>query len=170
MKAGALRDWLGRFEAALADAARADWGALFAAECYWRDLVAFTWDIATLEGADAIAAMARAQAGPIDARDFTPDDPALAMTDDHKGWFRFETATARCRGHVQLDGDGRAKVLLTAIVELIDHEEIGGLRRPQGCGASGGEGPADMEGRTRRSGAGAGSRHAALCADRRRGA
>ncbi len=124
-------EWLQRFEAALAAPATADFRALFAGECYWRDLLAFTWDIVTLDGPDAIAAMARTQAGPIGATAFAPDDPALPMTDDTQGWFTFNTATARCRGHVQLR-DGRAWVLLTAMVELIGHEETGGPRRPDG--------------------------------------
>jgi putative flavoprotein involved in K+ transport len=128
----AVKDWLVRFEAALTNPAEADWAGLFATESYWRDLVAFTWNIATLEGIDVIAAMARAQASAIGAHGFTADDPSLAMTDASQGWFRFETATARCRGHVQLDEGGRAKVLLTAATELIGHEEIGGERRPQG--------------------------------------
>lgn len=128
----AVANWLARFEAALGDPGNADWSDLFAAESYWRDLVAFTWDIATQEGLDAIAAMARAQAPLVSARDFAADDPALAITDETQGWFRFETATVRGRGHVQLDGAGRAKILMTAATELIGHEETGGARRPHG--------------------------------------
>ena len=123
-------DWLTRFEAALATPARADWSQLFGEECYWRDFVAFTWNIITLEGRDAIAAMMREQAAPIGGTGFVPDDPALPMTDETQGWFTFITATARCRGHVQLR-DGRAYVLVTAMVELIGHEETGGSRRPR---------------------------------------
>jgi putative flavoprotein involved in K+ transport len=126
-----MLEWVKRFEAALAAPATADWSALFADECYWRDLLAFTWNIVTLDGWDAIAAMVREQAGPIGASGFALDNPALPMTDDTQGWFTFSTATARCRGHVQLR-DGRAFVLLTATVELIGHEEIGGPRRPDG--------------------------------------
>jgi putative flavoprotein involved in K+ transport len=123
--------WVARFEAALAEPARADWSALFGEECYWRDLVALTWNIITLEGRDAIAAMAKQQAAPIGSKGFAVDDATLPMTDDAQGWFTFSTATARCRGHVQLR-EGRAHILLTAMVELIGHEEIGGPRRPDG--------------------------------------
>ncbi len=63
----AVADWLKRFEAALAAPETTDWSALFAPDCYWRDLLAFTWDIATQEGVDAVAAMARTQA-PLIAR------------------------------------------------------------------------------------------------------
>ena len=34
---------------------------LFQDDCYWRDLVAFTWNIKTLEGKDAVRAMLEAQ-------------------------------------------------------------------------------------------------------------
>ncbi len=126
-----VRDWLAGFAAAVAVPARADWGTLFVDECYWRDLLAFTWDIVTLDGRAAIADMVGQQAGLIGATGFIADDPALPMTDDTQGWFTFTTASARCRGHVQLR-EGRAHVLLTAMVELIGHEEIGGPRRPDG--------------------------------------
>jgi putative flavoprotein involved in K+ transport len=123
--------WLARLEAALAAPASTDWRQVFGEECYWRDLLAFTWNIVTLEGRDAIAAMVRDHAYVIGAKGFAPDDASLPMTDETQGWFTFSTATARCRGHVQLR-DGRAYVLLTAMVELIGHEEIGGARRPDG--------------------------------------
>jgi putative flavoprotein involved in K+ transport len=126
-----VQDWVARFEAALAAPAVADWSALFGDECYWRDFVAFSWNIITVEGREAIADMAQKQAGVVTAKNFAVDDPKLPMTDEAQGWFTFDTATARCRGHVQLR-EGRAYVLLTAIVELVGHEEIGGPRRPAG--------------------------------------
>ena len=52
-----VRQWLGALEDALAleDAERA--AALFAEDGFWRDLVAFTWNIKTLEGPEEIRAM-----------------------------------------------------------------------------------------------------------------
>jgi putative flavoprotein involved in K+ transport len=126
-----VQDWLQRFESALAAPTTADWSQVFADESYWRDFLAFTWDIATTEGRDAIAAMARTQAPLLAANSFALDDPTLPMTSESQGWFTFNTTTARCRGHVQLR-DGVAHILLTAMVELIGHEEIGGERRPDG--------------------------------------
>ena len=126
-----VRDWIARFEAALAAPANADWSKLFADECYWRDLLALTWNIVTIEGKQAIAGMARKQSAPIGPHGFMADDANLPMTDETQGWFTFKTKAARCRGHVQLK-DGRAYVLLTVMVELIGHEEIGGPRRPYG--------------------------------------
>jgi putative flavoprotein involved in K+ transport len=127
----AVAAWLARFEEALKAPARADWSELFGEECYWRDFVAFTWNIITLEGRDAIAAMVREQVSVIGAKNFALGDAALPMTDETQGWFTFDTATARCRGHVQLR-DGRAYILVTSMLELIGHEEIGGVRRPDG--------------------------------------
>ena len=126
-----VAEWLARFAAALEKPADADVGALFADECYWRDFVACTWNIITLEGRDAIAAMLRDQMARIGATGFEPDEAQQQMSDDTQGWFTFHTATARCKGHVRL-AEGKAHVLVTAIVELIGHEEIGGPRRPDG--------------------------------------
>jgi putative flavoprotein involved in K+ transport len=126
-----VKDWLARFEVALAEPANADWNALFGDECYWRDFVAFTWNIITLEGREAIAAMAQQQSGAISASGFAHYEPVQQMSDESQGWFTFNTSTARCRGHVQLR-EGRAYVLVTSMVELIGHEEIGGPRRPAG--------------------------------------
>lgn len=127
----AVLDWVARFEKVLAAPTSEGWSSLFGNECYWRDFLAFTWDITTLEGVDAITAMAQKQVGQIGATEFAHDDPTLQMTDEAQGWFTFNTATARCRGHVQLR-EGRAYVLLTAMVELIGHEENGGVHRPHG--------------------------------------
>jgi putative flavoprotein involved in K+ transport len=123
--------WLARLAIGFRDPGAADWSSLFVPDCYWRDFVALTWNILTLEGVEAIRAMACAQAASVAPRDFRRDDPALPMSDDAQGWFTFETTAARCRGHVRLE-DGRAKVLFTSMVELIGHEEPAGPRRPAG--------------------------------------
>ncbi len=46
----AVQHWLTRFALAMEAPASVDVGALFGAECYWRDFVAFSWNIITLEG------------------------------------------------------------------------------------------------------------------------
>lgn len=124
---GDLGDWLARFEQALAKPEAADWRGLFADESYWRDLVAFTWTIITLEGVAAIAQMAKQQAS-IAAHGFALDPK---MQGENEGWFDFETATSRGRGFVKLV-DGKATTLLTAATELKGFEEPAGPRRVDG--------------------------------------
>ena len=57
----AASTWLADFDAVLQaqDAARAV--DLFDADCYWHDLVAFTWNICTQEGPQAIREMLQAR-------------------------------------------------------------------------------------------------------------
>jgi len=46
--------WLGSFEEALASGDGAAAAALFADESFWRDLVAFTWNLKTVEGPEGV--------------------------------------------------------------------------------------------------------------------
>ena len=45
--------------------------ALFGPECFWRDLVAFTWNLRTEEGPEAIAAMLAARLADVAAHAFS---------------------------------------------------------------------------------------------------
>ena len=49
--------FLDKFEAALAAGDLDAAAAMFAPECYWRDLVSFTWNIKTMEGSDQVREM-----------------------------------------------------------------------------------------------------------------
>ena len=49
--------WLHSFSEALESGNVAAVSALFLEECYWRDLLTFTWNIKTMEGRSAIEAM-----------------------------------------------------------------------------------------------------------------
>ena len=127
---GDAGEWLARFRQALGDPAAADWAALFDDDCYWRDLLAFTWNIVTLEGVPAVAEMARGQARAIAAEAFALD-PSAPPVGPGEAWFDFETATARCKGYLRLR-DGRCAILLTATTELKGFEEPAGPRRVDG--------------------------------------
>jgi putative flavoprotein involved in K+ transport len=103
----------------------------FGTECYWRDLLSFTWNIKTLEGGEAIEAMLRATLAETSPRNWTLDGEAKASGDVVEAWFDFETAVARGRGHLRLRG-GRCWTLLTTMTALKGHEEKAGERRIQG--------------------------------------
>lgn len=127
-----IAQWLADFQHHLSagDADRV--AAIFADdECYWRDFVAFTWNIATMDGRSQIADLVRAQIGSALPVSFAAESGATVADGMVQGWFDFETATARGKGHVRLL-DGKAFTVMTAITELKGFEEPGGRRRVEG--------------------------------------
>jgi len=56
------RQWLARFERALAQSDATALASLFHPDSHWRDVLALTWNIATVNGADALLAQLRAHA------------------------------------------------------------------------------------------------------------
>lgn len=107
---------------------------LFQADCYWRDLVAFTWNLKTMEGQDQIRDMLTTQLAAIKPARLRQDEnePAIAGDGVTEGWFEFETEVARGHGHIRLK-NGLIWTLLTTMTELKGHEEPKGLRRPLGA-------------------------------------
>jgi putative flavoprotein involved in K+ transport len=126
-----LARWLTAFEAALASGDSAAAAALFSEQCYWRDLVSFTWNIKTMEGRDAIAAMLDANLARVAPTSWRIEGEATAADDVTDGWLRFETAESRGWGYIRLKGD-QCWTLLTTMQELKGHEEPHGLTRPKG--------------------------------------
>ena len=128
--------WLQAFGAALASEQPAQANALFDADSYWRDLVAFTWNVRTQEGPAAIADMLAARAADTAASNFALEGEATEADGIVDAWFTFETRVARGRGHLRLKatpaGD-RAWTLLTTMTELKGFEEKKGTRRIAGA-------------------------------------
>jgi putative flavoprotein involved in K+ transport len=123
-------DWLAAFERALAAQDAEAAGALFAAESFWRDLVAFTWNITTVEGPAGVADLvAHTGAG---ASGFRTTEEPVESDGITEAWLAFETAVGRGSGHLRLDAEGRAFTLLTTLDELKGHEEPKRDRRPVG--------------------------------------
>jgi putative flavoprotein involved in K+ transport len=124
--------WLEKFGAALKardlDAAT----DLFADECFWRDLVAFTWNLKTMEGRAEIRDMLAATLERVAPSDWKLDGEATQADGVTEAWITFETGTARGKGHVRLK-DGKAWTLLTTMMELKGHEEKKGTRRIKGA-------------------------------------
>jgi putative flavoprotein involved in K+ transport len=123
--------WLEAFGSALAardiDAAV----TLFDDESYWRDLVAFTWNIRTQEGRDAIRDMLAARLADVQPSGFALEGDATEADGIVDAWFTFETRVARGRGHLRLRGE-RAWTLLTTMTELKGFEEARGAARAKG--------------------------------------
>ena len=128
--------WLDAFGQALASGQPDAVLPLFDADCYWRDLVSFTWNIRTQEGHGAIRDMLAARQADTVASNFALEGEATEADGVLEAWFTFETRVSRGRGHLRLknstQGD-KAWTLLTTMVELKGFEEKKGSRRIKGA-------------------------------------
>jgi putative flavoprotein involved in K+ transport len=127
--------WLSDFEQALT-AGDADAAAeMFLDNSFWRDLVAFTWNIVTVEGPDGVRDMLTQTLAGVRPRGFRIEDSLGEPVESGgvtESWIGFETAVGRCVGQLRLR-DGKAWTLLTTMYELIGHEEPTSTRRPRGA-------------------------------------
>ncbi len=124
------QDWFDTFDAALQ---RGDTAAgLFDAESYSRDLVAFTWNLKTAEGRDALQAMLDGTLSTTKPSNWKVDGEATEAGCITEAWFTFETGVARAKGLLRPNAAGRAWTLLTTMVELKGLEEARGANRPKG--------------------------------------
>jgi putative flavoprotein involved in K+ transport len=139
-KAVALR-WLGDFAAALEARTPACLAPLFAEECHWRDILAFTWDLHTLSGATAIAeslAPTLTKMAPkalqLAKERTAPRAVTRAGTTCIEAIFTFETVVGPCNGVVRLVSEGgsvRAWTLMTSLDEIRGHEDPANGKRWQ---------------------------------------
>jgi putative flavoprotein involved in K+ transport len=123
--------WLARFGRALAARDPDAVAALFSEECFWRDLVSFTWNVRTLEGREQIRAMLAANLEAIAPTGWRLEGKPSIADGVVEAWIQFETAVGRGRGVLRLK-DGAAWTLLTTLDELKGFEERRGERRPKG--------------------------------------
>jgi len=137
--------WLAQFEQALSERDNALLETLFHTDSYWRDVLALTWRIKTVNGRDAILRelrthnrRARPAGFKIPPHRAAPRHVIRAGTDSIEAIFRFETTEGRGSGVVRLspevnNGDTpKAWTLLTALDEIKGHEEQLRRSHPQG--------------------------------------
>ncbi|HVJ44617.1 MAG TPA: NAD(P)/FAD-dependent oxidoreductase [Dongiaceae bacterium] len=125
-------NWLAAFGDALTRGDIPAAVAMFDDECYWRDLVTFTWNIKTCESRDDISAMLQAVLPKVKPGNWRGDGEATTANGVTEAWFTFETAVARGRGLLRLKGD-KAWTFLTSMTELKGFEEKKGATRPMGA-------------------------------------
>jgi hypothetical protein len=141
----AADNWLAQFEDALAKPDEGLLKTLFLPESYWRDVLALSWNIQTLNGADAIlgelkihARRAAPSGFAIDPDRRAPRKVMRAGTNAIEAIFKFETAVGRGSGIIRLIPDAasgntlKAWTLLTELGELKGFEEQLGVARPRG--------------------------------------
>ncbi|WP_135507597.1 NAD(P)/FAD-dependent oxidoreductase [Roseovarius aestuariivivens] len=107
---------------------------MFLDDCYWRDLVTFTWNLKTVEGKDQIEDMLKHQLDKVRPSNWTLAKDEIPTEEDGvtTAWIQFETAVARGYGLMRLK-EGKIWTLLTTMVELKGHEEAKGFDRPLGA-------------------------------------
>lgn len=137
--------WLDEFERTLGKSDRSALERLFVAECFWRDVLALSWNLQTTAGRDAVAnaliSLSR-KAAPasfkIAPNRAPPRWVMRAGTNTIEAIFEFETALGRGSGILRLAPDAadgerlKAWTLLTALDELKSFEEQLGTSRPRG--------------------------------------
>jgi putative flavoprotein involved in K+ transport len=123
--------WLTRLDAALSAGDVAAATTLFGQECYWRDFVALTWNIRTVEGRDGVTSMLAATITHARPHGFALTAPATREGETVEAWFRFETTMGRGKGHLRLRR-GEGYTILTTLQELKGHEEKSGFTREKG--------------------------------------
>jgi hypothetical protein len=132
--------WLATFERALAGRDDVLLKTLFHPESHWRDVLALTWHIRTVNGREAVLGELKAHAGQAHPTGFRTDPHRTAPrhvtragTDAIEAIFQFETAEGRGNGVLRLRPDEkntlRAWTLFTALDEIKGFEEqVGRLR------------------------------------------
>jgi cation diffusion facilitator CzcD-associated flavoprotein CzcO len=141
--------WLRAFEAALASRDAARISALFHEESHWRDILAFTWHLTSVEGRDGIAGRLAAEQTRTAARGFhlppgrkPPRRVKRLGIDSVEAIFEFATADGRGAGIVRLSpaAEGcdatKAWLISTTLEALAGHEERTGANRPTGAAYS----------------------------------
>jgi hypothetical protein len=135
--------WLATLEKALAGRDDVLLKTLFHADCHWRDVLALTWHIRTVNGREAVLGELKAHAGQAHPTGFRTDPHRTAPrhvtragTRAIEAIFEFETAEGRGSGVLRLLPDEknalRAWTLLTALDQLKGFEEQVGRLRPKG--------------------------------------
>ncbi len=135
--------WLAQFEKALGEHDGAPLEALFHPDSHWRDVLALTWGIRTVNGRNALvqelkthAGRARASGFRIDPDRTAPRRVTRAGSPAIEAFFRFETSAGRGNGVLRLlpeeKNAPRAWTLLTALDEIKGHEEQLEKSRPKG--------------------------------------
>jgi len=140
-----VENWLTEFERALEHPDDRVLRPLLHTDSYWRDVLALSWNLQTLNGLEAILDELPVLAGRTAPRHFKID-PARAAprrvkragTEAIEAIFSFETNDGRGHGIVRLIPDAdeghrlKAWTLLTALEELKGFEEAVGSARPRG--------------------------------------
>lgn len=125
---------IGALNTALSTNDMGDARALFADVCFWRDLVALSWNIRTFQGRNEICEMLAAcvpNVAPV-AFDMQEGEELVERDGNLEAIIKIRTKVGHGSGHIRLR-DGKIFTLMTALHELSGHEERSGRLRPLGA-------------------------------------
>lgn len=137
-------EWLDSMRGALESPDPSRFTALFAADGYWMDYLAFTWRYRTFFGHDEIAAAAEKTLRPAEVRTVAVSSerarPRLARrsgADVLEGYFDYETQSGHGTAYVRLrmddpSGEPMIWVMLTTLQAVRGFREQAGIGRPRG--------------------------------------
>lgn len=138
----AFRGWLDAFAEAMESADTAAVVGLVDADCWWRDLLALSWDLGTYHGPERISGLlddhlkGAAISDVALVTEFGPRFvPEPGGGGSIEGFFTFQTPVGWCRGAARLrevDGTWTAWTVMTGMEDLKGHERALGARRPTG--------------------------------------
>jgi len=144
-------NWLQKFESAAKSNDAGTIRQLFLDDSHWRDLLAFTWNIETHNGADAIEALLNRTLATVRPRNLRvatdrtpPQVVSRAGEDCLEAIINLQTSAGKCSGVLRLkpdtDGTLRCWILMTDLNDIANHEQQLGEHRPTGHEYSGGFG------------------------------
>eukprot|EP00003_Mantamonas_plastica_P033839 TRINITY_DN9952_c0_g1_i5.p2 TRINITY_DN9952_c0_g1~~TRINITY_DN9952_c0_g1_i5.p2 ORF type:complete len:599 (+),score=93.45 TRINITY_DN9952_c0_g1_i5:2814-4610(+) len=127
-----VEQWLAGFSETLQSSSPEQASEHFEEGGFWRDLVAMTWNIKTMEGRDQIRAMLAETAANRAPRNWQLLEDATEQDGVVEAWISFETKDALGKGQLRLR-DGKAWTLLTTMQELREFPEKRKFLRPKGA-------------------------------------
>ena len=124
--------WLADFGEALeqGDADRA--ASMFGEQSFWRDLIAFSWNLTTAEGPAGVRELLEGTLATTKPTGWHTTEEPTEADGVTEAWIAFETAVGRGRGHLRRR-DAKACPPLTTPPELTGPEEPARDRRPKGA-------------------------------------
>lgn len=123
--------WLRQLSTILERKSFGELDTLFVRDCYWRDLVSFTWNIKTMEGCEAISQMLLETLPHVAPHSWELQGNPTVKDGIVEAWITFETKHVHGKGFVRLR-EGKCWTMLTTAQSLIGHVERTGYFRPSG--------------------------------------
>jgi len=130
-KKNPISNWLDKFASAMAARDIPSALEMLTDDCYWRDFLAFTWNIKTVQGRDAIGDMLAATLDRTAPSGWSITDISQSITGEAQAWFTCDVADGICEGILTFHND-KCITVFTTLKSLKGHEEKCGETRVAG--------------------------------------